>query len=200
MNKIEKLIIKYCPKGVVFDSIENLLIKNNILIINPSKKINKRDYKKMGKYPIVDQGKNYISAYTDSNNGIINCSECVVFGDHTEITKYIDFPFAQGADGIKILKTNSNINVKYLYYVINQFYKKKGKYTRHFSFLKKIIIPIPPLLIQKNIVKILDKFNSLIEDISVGLPAEINARRKQYKHYQEKLLLFKEKNKRTNYE
>ncbi len=57
--------------------------------------------------------------------------------------------------------------------------------------LKKIKIPIPPLAEQKRIVTILDKFDALVSDISVGLPAEIHARRKQYEYYRDKLLTFK---------
>ena len=58
--------------------------------------------------------------------------------------------------------------------------------------LNKIEIPLPPLDEQKRIVEILDRFDSLCNDISTGLPAEIEARRKQYEYYRDKLLNFKE--------
>jgi type I restriction enzyme S subunit len=57
--------------------------------------------------------------------------------------------------------------------------------------LSKARIPIPSLAEQERIVGILDKFDSLVNDISVGLPAEIQARRKQYEYYRGKLLDFK---------
>lgn len=60
------------------------------------------------------------------------------------------------------------------------------------STLHKMKIPIPPLQEQERIVKILDKFDKLINDISEGIPAEIEARRKQYEFYRNKLLSFKE--------
>lgn len=55
---------------------------------------------------------------------------------------------------------------------------------------KKLQIPIPPMEEQQRIVAILDKFETLVNDISEGLPAEIAARRQQYEYYREKLLTF----------
>ena len=60
------------------------------------------------------------------------------------------------------------------------------------SELKKIPIPVPTLEEQQKITEILDKFEKLTNDISTGLPAEIEARRKQYEYYRNKLLTFKE--------
>ena len=57
---------------------------------------------------------------------------------------------------------------------------------------RKFQIPLPPLSEQERIVAILDKFDMLVNDISVGLPAELKARRQQYEHYRAKLLSFKE--------
>lgn len=93
-----------------------------------------------------------------------------------------------------------NENPKYLaYYTQTQFFfdekKKHAKGTKVIDVsakdLAKIRVPIPPLAAQEHIVGILDKFNTLVNDISVGLPAEIQARRKQYEYYRGKLLDFK---------
>ena len=54
-------------------------------------------------------------------------------------------------------------------------------------------IPLPPLEEQQRIVDILDRFDTLCNDISKGLPAEIEARKKQYEYYRDKLLIFKKK-------
>lgn len=56
--------------------------------------------------------------------------------------------------------------------------------------LNRIKIPIPSLTEQKRIVSILDKFDALVSDISIGLPAEIAARKKQYEYYRNELLTF----------
>ena len=59
--------------------------------------------------------------------------------------------------------------------------------------LNKIVLPIPKEEKVKDIVNILDRFDSLCNDLSAGLPAEIEARQKQYEYYRDKLLTFKEK-------
>lgn len=58
--------------------------------------------------------------------------------------------------------------------------------------LGAIVIPIPPLKEQRRVVAILDRFDTLVNDVSVGLPAELAARRKQYEYYRDKLLTFEE--------
>ena len=71
---------------------------------------------------------------------------------------------------------------------------KRGAGVPHVSGeeLGNIGLPIPPLQEQKRIVNILDRFHTLCNDLSAGLPAEIEARQKQYEYYRDKLLSFKE--------
>ncbi|HPP87835.1 MAG TPA: restriction endonuclease subunit S [bacterium] len=177
---------------VEFKDICTLIENEVVATVNPPKKLNKKHYSPIGTFPIIDQGQKFIVGYTDDRNAVVANGLYVIFGDHTELIKYVDFTFAQGADGIKVLTTKSDIiNARYFYYVLNNFYEKKGKYTRHFSFLKKTKIPIPSLVEQERIVAILDKFDALVNDLTAGLPAELNARRKQYEYYRNKLLTFK---------
>ena len=93
-----------------------------------------------------------------------------------------------------------NENPKYISYCFQteDFFKQKKRYTRGTKVIEispneiaKIKIPIPPLSEQERIVSILDKFDALVNDISEGLPAELNARRKQYEYYRDKLLTLK---------
>ena len=70
--------------------------------------------------------------------------------------------------------------------------KNAPKANLNATWMKEFTIFVPPLEEQQKIVNILDKFNKLVNDISVGLPAEIEARRKQYEYYRNKLLSFEE--------
>lgn len=190
MNRIEKLIQELCPEGVEWKEVGTLIDNKIIITVSPPYKLTKNLYQEIGIFPIIDQGEKYIVGYTDDENIIVDEGKYVIFGDHTENFKYIDFSFAQGADGIKIIATNHEILIpRYLYHTLCNYYIKTGKYTRHFSFLKKTSVPIPPLPIQQEIVNILDKFAHLEEE----LRAELEARRKQYECYLNQLMEFEGK-------
>jgi type I restriction enzyme S subunit len=92
-------------------------------------------------------------------------------------------------------------NPAYISYYMqtSTFQRAKAKYvartkvkTLSMPGIAKISIPIPPLEEQARIVSILDKFDALVNDLSIGLPAELTARRKQYEYYRDRLLTFKE--------
>ena len=86
-----------------------------------------------------------------------------------------------------------NLTTSEFYKHIKQYQQGAGYPAISDSDLKKCKIPIPPLSVQNEIVKILDKFDALVNDLTRGLPAEIHARKKQYEYYREKLLNFREK-------
>ncbi|MBD5164422.1 restriction endonuclease subunit S [Helicobacter sp.] len=93
-----------------------------------------------------------------------------------------------------------SVNMKFMFYygfILGQWCKQNvnvsGFASVDMSKFKNFPIPLPPLSVQNEIVKILDKFDTLVNDLSKGIPAEIAARRKQYEYYREKLLSFKEK-------
>ncbi len=76
---------------------------------------------------------------------------------------------------------------------INSLTEVGARFRFEFERWKRIKIPLPPIEIQNEIVKILDSFDKLVNDLTSGIPAEITARQKQYEYYREKLLTFKEK-------
>lgn len=91
-----------------------------------------------------------------------------------------------------------HVKPKFLFHVLCNDYeilKDKAQGTQQFlnmTRIKQHEILLPPLAEQERIVAILDKFDALVNDLSSGLPAEIAARRKQYEHYRDRLLSFKE--------
>lgn len=96
-----------------------------------------------------------------------------------------------------VVKSNGLHNQRFLYYLLN--YMNLNQYSTGGAqpglavrTLNKILIPIPPLSEQERIVSILDKFDALVNDATIGIQAEIDARRKQYEYYRNKLLTFKE--------
>ena len=126
------------------------------------KKIPKEEYKKKGKYIIIDQGKDKIAGFTDNEDGIFTDVPTIIFGDHTRIIKYIDKPFFLGADGVKVLKSKiNNANYKYLYYALKAAYIPNTGYNRHFKWLKKVSINYPSFEKQKRIVKLLDNLSEV---------------------------------------
>ena len=100
--------------------------------------------------------------------------------------------------GLLDIKDKKLVNPKYLYYALSietDKYVNRGMGNAKLmsNVMDKIIIVIPPINVQKQIVDILDKFDKLCCDIATGLPAEIKLRDKQYEYYRDKLLAFKEK-------
>lgn len=103
------------------------------------------------------------------------------------------------SDNTLILIPTDGYNLRFAYFQLlnmnlNQLAVGGGQPLITAGQLKKLSIPIPPLAEQERIVEVLDKFDALVNDISVGLPAEIAARRKQYEYYRGKLLDFKNVN------
>jgi type I restriction enzyme S subunit len=176
------------------NSVEFKELGEVVKTIIPPRKLTKEGYCQTGKYPIVDQGQKFIVAYTNDETAILDKDEYIIFGDHTKSVKFVNFAFAQGADGVKIFqpKNISEIMPKYLYYFVSNTNITSKGYNRHWAVVKLLKLSIPPIDEQQRIVAILDKFDKLVCDISEGLPAELNARRKQYEYYRDKLLTFKE--------
>ena len=108
---------------------------------------------------------------------------------------YVDTPF-WNVDTIFYTEINrEKVTPKYLYHALqvqnlSELNTAGGVPSLTQTVLKRVRIPLPSLTEQECIVKILDKFDALVNDISSGLPAEIEARRKQYEYYRDRLLTF----------
>ena len=157
------------------------------------------DYNDDFSIPVLTAGKTFILGYTDESSGVYNASvhPVIIFDDFTTANKWVDFDFKVKSSAMKIITSvdEGTALLKYIYHWLNTLPSGlvEGDHKRQWiSSWSKKKIPIPPLEKQQQIVSILDKFEKLTNDISVGLPAEIEARRKQYEYYRNKLLTFKE--------
>ena len=103
---------------------------------------------------------------------------------------------------IAILRPNNAVlDSRYLYHAMNgtAFHRQadlaaKGaaQKTIGLASLAKMTVPVPPLDVQNRVVNVLDNFEKICSDLNIGLPAEIEARQKQYEYYRDKLLTFAE--------
>jgi len=120
------------------------IVDNLVFTITPPKKLSSSNYQENGKFPIIDQSKNYYCGWTNDNEAIItNDLPLIIFGDHTCIIKIAKEPFAQGADGIKILKAKNKIFPEYLFHYLKHNEVVMEDYKRHYSILKDKVVVYP---------------------------------------------------------
>ncbi len=119
--------------------------------------IPKRDYQESGEFPVIDQGASFIAGRTDLAESVISDNlPVVIFGDHTRIFKYVDFPFALGADGTQLLYPNDEILDPHFFYyaLLNLNVPNKG-YNRHYRYLREFSVVCPPPPEQRAIAHVL---------------------------------------------
>ena len=126
-------------------------------------KIPSKKYLDQGKYPVIDQGQEFIGGYTNDEAGVISQLPVIVFGDHTRVFKYVDFPFVAGADGVKIFQAKSCLLPKLLFYFLQAVTLPDRGYARHYQYLVKSMIPVPPMGGQKRIVKKIEELFGIID-------------------------------------
>jgi len=107
-------------------------------------KLQTSDYLEEGAFPIIDQGASFICGYTDDAEALWPYGlPVIVFGDHTRILKFVDFPFVIGADGTQCITPAPGLDARYLYYSLQSLDLLGEGYARHFKMLKERTIPVP---------------------------------------------------------
>ncbi len=164
-NKLEIKNYRIEIKDLFLESFKTIDFENLLLQLDKKiTKIKKRDAMDKGKYPIISQEQNVIVGYSNESDPIDELP-LIIFGDHNCFFKYIDFPFFQGADGIKILKINPKLsNAKFLYYYLKDLeIENSEKYMRHYKYLRNKKIPLPSIEEQKEIVLKIEAIEKKIE-------------------------------------
>lgn len=120
-------------------------------------KVRQQEYQKAGRFPIVDQGQKLIAGYWDRLEDVYQGPlPVIIFGDHTRVFKFVDFPFVCGADGTKILVPDiSKFFPAFLYFALTRLEIPNRGYNRHFSLLREQRLPCPPLPEQRAIAHVL---------------------------------------------
>ncbi|EOU8151443.1 restriction endonuclease subunit S [Escherichia coli] len=162
------------------------------------------DYHDTYTIPVLTAGKTFILGYTNETHGIYQASKApvIIFDDFTTANKWVDFDFKAKSSAMKMVTScdDNKTLLKYVYYWLNTLPSEfaegdhKRQWISNYS-QKKIPIPCPDnpeksLAIQSEIVRILDKFDTLTNSITEGLPREIELRQKQYEYYRDLLFSF----------
>ena len=129
-----------------------------------TQQVPKSEYAENGRWPIIDQGQDFIGGYVDDETRLISSADpIIIFGDHTRIFKFVDFAFALGAQGTKPLLAEEGFNSKYLYYALCNLDVPPRGYNRHYKILSQMHIGKPDPSEQREIVAILTAIDRKID-------------------------------------
>ncbi len=188
-KRLKTLLQTLAPKGVEFRKL------GEVCDFQKGKSITKKAVT-FGKVPVISGGRQPAYYHNEANRSgeTIAISSSGVYAGYVS---YWDIPVFL-ADSFSVSPKQKTLMPKYLFHYLTtqqdaiHATKSTGGISHVYSKdLQNFLIPIPPLEIQQEIVKILDQFSILTTDLLAGIPAEIEARKKQYEYYREKLLTFK---------
>ncbi|GAA9615023.1 restriction endonuclease subunit S [Helicobacter pylori] len=199
-KRLKTLLQTLAPKGVEFKKIGELFKRNKGINITAAQM--KELHSEIGKVRIFAGGatKADINYKDISKKDIINCESVIIKSRGNIGFEYYNQPFSHKNEIWSYSSKTNQMLVKFLYYYLsnNQYYFQKLAQSSSVKLPQLSVsdtdeyeVPVPPLEIQQEIVKILDQFSILTTDLLAGIPAEIEARKKQYEYYREKLLTFK---------
>lgn len=192
MSRIEDLIQQYCPHGVEYMPLDELAeIVRGI-------RVTKKSLISNGKYPVVSGGTGYMG-YLNEYNREANTITIAQYGSAGYVNWQTERFWANDVC-YSVIPNEDVILNRYLYFFLvskQQFLysisnREAVPYSIQRERILQIKLPVPPLIIQEEIVRILDKFTQLEAD----LEAELEARRKQYEYYRDVLLDFENMKKR----
>ena len=186
MSKLQELIDRLCPGGVPFKPF------SDFISLETGDQFNKRDMNEKGTYPVLNGGINP-SGYIESFNNEADTITISQGGASAGYVNWMATKFWAGAHCYVVSILNERILKRYVYFLLKNLESKlmnakhgAGIPALNRNEIYKIEIPVPPIEIQEEIVKILDRF----ADYAAELQAELQARKEQYEYYRNLLLTF----------
>ncbi len=189
MKKLDELIKECSPNGIKHVSIGEVVEYEQ-----PTKYIvHSTNYDDSYDIPVLTAGQTFILGYTNETDGIYNASKenpVIIFDDFTGSFKWVDFPFKVKSSAMKILTAKEKVaSLRYVYHIMGKIGFSSDEHKRLWiGVYSAFKIPLPDLLIQREIVHILDSFTLLTAELT----AELTARQKQYEYYRDAILSFGE--------
>ncbi len=190
MSRIDELIAELVPKGVEFKTLGELLNYEQ-----PGKYlVESTNYNDSFSIPVLTAGQTFILGHTDETEGIYQATSekpVVIFDDFTTAFKWVDFPFKAKSSAMKMLTPKPGVAIDFWFAYFAMLcirYSPQDHARQWISTYSAFRIPVPPLQVQREIVRILDNFTKL----EAELAAELAARRRQYAFYRDSLLNFPE--------
>ena len=188
MSRLEQMIKELCPEGVEYVKI------GDIATVNRGVRVTKNQLSGTGTIPVYQNSMTPLGYY-DKSNCSANTAFVIGAGAAGEIG-YCPTEF-WAADDCYYFICNDNLNSKFLYYCLMKNEDKISSKVRKASIprisrsvIENIVIPLPPLEIQAEIVRILDEYSTQVDELNNLLKSELEARKKQYEYYRDKLLDF----------
>ncbi|WP_155965208.1 restriction endonuclease subunit S [Streptococcus ruminantium] len=192
MTYIDEMMKELCPDGVEWKELGEILNYEQ-----PAKYIvSAKEYSDDFEIPVLTAGQTFILGYTNETNGIYSASKdtpVIIFDDFTTAKKWVDFDFKVKSSAMKMLTIKDEyvdtVLLRYVWHSLGTISYKPVQHGRQWiGTYSKIKIPVPHKNIQKEIVKILDKFTEYVTELT----AELTLRQQQYSFYRDKLLSFDE--------
>ena len=187
-STLTTLIEQYCPNGLVNESLNAIIDYER-----PTKYIVKdTNYDDSFKTPVLTAGQSFILGYTNETNSIYEANAnnpVIIFDDYTTSFHWVDFEFKIKSSAMKMLRIKSEkkeaVSFRYVYHCMKDIDYEPTDHARQWISKYSIkTIPLPPLPVQEEIVKILDNFTKLTAELT----AELTARKKQYEYYRNIIL------------
>ena len=186
----------YRNKLLTYDSKTRIMPLKDIAEIERGTRVVRSQLTEAGLYPVFQNALTPMGYY-DKANRLENNTFLICAGAAGQIG-YSDVDF-WAADDCYTFKCCEKLENRYLFHVLKNSQHRIDAQVRRASIPRisreavgNIRIPIPPLDVQNRIVNVLDNFEKICSDLNIGLPAEIEARQKQYEYYRDKLLTFAE--------